>query len=81
MDKSESGTEAVVKIFTKLGIKLWMPPAKKKKRNYVLSEIIKKSSFNRTQYIMIIKNWKLFYEEVKAVKPNRANNDVRYIPN
>ena len=75
MDKSEAGTKAIVKIFTELGIKLWSP--EKKKRNYLLSEIIKKSSFNRTQYILIIKNWKKFFAAVKAVKPARANDEVR----
>lgn len=76
MDKSESGTKAVIDIFKSLGVKLWTPPAKKQSNKYTLSKVIKKSSFNRTQYILIIKNWRKFYDEVKKVKPARANDQA-----
>jgi hypothetical protein len=79
MDKSESGTKAVIDVFKSLGVKLWTPPEKKPSKKYTLSKVIKKSSFNRTQYILIIKNWRKFYDEVKKVKPARANEKVQLI--
>jgi len=60
---SVAAKEAVQTLCTDLKIKLWVPKkTEAAKKNYNLHDIIKKSRFQRTQWIAILHNYEKFLD-------------------
>ena len=65
--KTNVAKDSVEKICEDLKIKLWKPkPKKEKKKTYTISDIVKKSRFQRTQYLAIIQNYEKFLDVHKV---------------
>lgn len=61
--KTNVAKEAIERLCEDLKIKLWKPkPKKDKKKTYLISDIVKKSRFQRTQYLAIIQNYEKFLD-------------------
>ena len=60
-----NGKAAFQDLCKALKLKLWQPKDITKQQ-YELTEIVKKSKFQRTQYLTIIENWKSFLAILKA---------------
>lgn len=61
--KTVSAKNAIENLCHDLKIKLWKPkPKKDNKKTYTICDIVKKSRFQRTQYLTIIKNYEKFLD-------------------
>ncbi len=64
---------AGIKVFEDLKIKLNLP--KKENSETTFSKIVKSSTLNRTQYLMIIQNWEKLWKVLNEGASTRTDHD------